>query len=82
MQTREIEPNEGEEPELIKPEDFLPRDRFPDDARRMGLDRWSGAELDFVSKLDASNPRHRLFAGVLLALFLTPVLMTVLFLLR
>ena len=82
METRERDPDEGDQPELIRPEDFLPRDRFPADARRMGLDRWSGAELDFVSKLDASNPRHRLFAMVLLALFLTPVLMTVLFLMH
>ncbi len=27
--------------ELIAPEDFLPRNPFPVDAQRMGIDRWS-----------------------------------------
>ena len=32
---------EHEEPELIRPEDFLARNPMPPDARRMGFDRWS-----------------------------------------
>jgi len=68
--------------ELIRPEDFLPRDRFPEDARRLGLDRWSGAEIGFVSNLDAAKPGHRLVAVVMLVFFLVPVAMTLLFLLR
>ena len=82
MGTTERSEGDDAAPELIRPEDFLPRDRFPEDARRMGLDRWSGAELGFVSHLDGARPLHRLVAALLLVAFLVPAAATLLFLLR
>jgi len=68
--------------ELIQPEDFLPRDPFPADARRLGFDQYSGAMIALAAGLDRRNPVHRAVALAMLVVFLTPVLMTVLFLLR
>jgi predicted esterase len=82
VQTREREPDEGEEPELITPEDFLPHDPFPADARRLGFDQYSGAMIALAAGLDRRNPVHRAVALAMLVVFVTPVLMTVLFLLR
>ncbi|MFL6109086.1 MAG: hypothetical protein ACJ72D_29485 [Marmoricola sp.] len=80
MQTRESEPEWGEEPTLIQPEDFLPHDRFPSDARRMGFDRYSGGEaaiLAFASNLDSSKRSHRLFASVLLVIVVGSFVVTI-----
>jgi hypothetical protein len=82
MQTREREPEWGEEPELIQPEDFLPHNPFPSDAQRLGFDRWSGGGIDFAASLKANKPSHRAVAITLLVVFVAPVLLTVLSLLR
>ena len=82
METRAREPDEGDQPELIQPEDFLPRHPFPDDAQRLGFDQYSGAMIALAAGLDRRKPTHRLVAVAMLVVFLTPVLMTVLFLLR
>lgn len=77
--------DEGADPELIRPEDFLPREPFPEDARRMGFDRYSGGDAAWIAlaaNLDGTKSAHRLIALVLLVLFLVPVAATVLFLLR
>ena len=82
MQTREREPEGGEEPELITPEDFLPHHPFPADARRLGFDQYSGAMIALAAGLDRRNPVHRVVAVAMLVVFVAPVLMTVLFLVR
>jgi hypothetical protein len=82
MQTREREPDEGDQPELIAPEDFLPPNPFPADAQRLGFDQYSGAMIALAANLDRRNPMHRIVALTMLVVFVTPVLMTVLFLVR
>ena len=89
MQTHARGEDPADEPgadlELIKPEDFLPRSPFPDDARRLGFDRYSGGDAAWIAlaaNLDAAKPAHRVIAMLLLAFFLFPVLMTLAFLLR
>ena len=82
MQTREREPDEGDQPELIKPEDFLPHNPFPTDAQRLGFDRWSGGGIDFAASLNGRKSSHRAVAITLLVVFVTPLLLTVLSLLR
>lgn len=62
---------DGNEPELITPEDFLPQSPFPADAQRMGFDRYTGGDAGFLaiaSALDARKTSHRLFAYLLLTL--------------
>lgn len=62
---------EGNEPELIRPEDFLPPSPFPIDAQRMGFDRYTGGDAGFLamaSALDGRKISHRLFAAALLVL--------------
>lgn len=73
---------DDEELELIQPEDFLPHNPFPADAQRLGFDQYSGAMIALAAGLDRRKPVHRVFAVAMLAVFLMPVLMTVLFLLR
>lgn len=71
MNTRESEPDDGDTPELITPEDFLPSNPFPTDAQRLGVDRYSGGDagiLAVAASLDSSKPSHRLLALVLLVL--------------
>jgi hypothetical protein len=70
---------EGDEPELITPEDFLPPSPFPTDAQRMGFDRYTGGDAGFLamaSALDGRKPSHRVFAGALLALVVGSFLLT------
>lgn len=70
MQTPDRDP-EDEQPELITPEDFLPRNPFPPDAQRIGFDRYTGGDGGFLAiaaSLDARKPAHRVIAIVLLAL--------------
>jgi hypothetical protein len=54
--------------ELIRPEDFLPRNPFPADAQRMGIDRWSddAGMIAIASSLDSSKRSHKLVAWVML----------------
>lgn len=71
--------------ELIEPEDFLPPNPFPADARRLGVDQYSGGDAAWIAlaaNLDARKPAHRVIAVLLLAFFLFPVLTTVAYLLR
>ncbi len=73
--------------------ELLPTDLLPQairspyanaDAARMGLDRNSvaGAELHFFANLNASRPSHKVVAWLALVVFVLPVLLTVLNLLR
>lgn len=65
--------------ELIRPEDFLGQQRFPADARRMGLDRNTeeGAMLAMAASLDPAKASHRLVAWVLIVAFVGPLLLGV-----
>lgn len=59
--------------ELIQPEDFLPAGRFPYDARRMGIDHYTGLDGAWIGLAAALDPRkvsHRLLAVFLLVLFI------------
>ena len=70
MQVEDQEP-EGREPELITPEDFLQPSPYPQDAQRMGFDRYTGGDaamLAMVSALDGRKQSHRLFAIAMLVL--------------
>lgn len=49
---------------------------FPDEARRMGLDRWSAPGLVFAAALNARRPSHRLVAWLMLAGMVLAVLLT------
>jgi hypothetical protein len=66
MQERE-EPDE-DRLELIEPDDFLPRNPFPTDAQRMGVDRWSddAGMIAIASSLDSRKLSHRIVAWVML----------------
>jgi hypothetical protein len=54
--------------ELIQPEDFLPRNPFPIDAQRMGIDRWSddAGMIAIAASLDSSKRSHKLVAWLML----------------
>ncbi len=54
--------------ELIEPEDLLPRNPFPVDAQRMGIDRWSddAGMIAIASSLDSSKLSHKIVAWVML----------------
>jgi hypothetical protein len=54
--------------ELIVPEDFLPGNPFPQDAQRMGIDRWSddAGMIAIASSLDSRKLSHRIVAWVML----------------
>jgi hypothetical protein len=54
--------------ELIEPEDFLPRNPFPLDAQRMGIDRWSddAGMIAIAASLDSSKLSHKIIAWVML----------------
>jgi hypothetical protein len=64
--------------ELIEPEDFLARNPFPLDARRMGFDRYSeeGAMIALAASLDPTKLSHKLVAWLMLVAVLMPVLLT------
>lgn len=58
--------------ELIRPEDFLPTRRYPSDARRLGIDQYTGLDgawIGFASALDGRKPSHRAVAVALLVMF-------------
>jgi hypothetical protein len=54
--------------ELIEPEDFLPHNAFPQDAQRMGIDRWSddAGMIAIASSLDSRKLSHKIVAWVML----------------
>ena len=65
--------DDGDDPEsagieLIEPKDFLPRNPFPVDAQRMGIDRWSddAGMIAIASSLDSSKRSHKLVAWLML----------------
>jgi hypothetical protein len=64
------EPEHPDDPgvELIEPEDFLPRNPFPPDAQRMGIDRWSdnAGMIAVASSLDSRKRSHKVVAWVML----------------
>lgn len=71
--------------DLIRPEDFLPGRRLPADARRMGVDQFTGdtgALVALASSLDAAKRSHRLVAWLLLLVVTGPVLLTLWFMLH
>ncbi|MCX6399736.1 MAG: hypothetical protein NTX33_07395 [Propionibacteriales bacterium] len=72
------------DPRDDEPQPWSPAGHIPADARRMGLNANvpDGAMLEFAGALDSTKLSHRVVAWVLLVAFLTPALMTVLFLLR
>jgi hypothetical protein len=63
--------------ELIEPEDLLPRNPFPTDAQRMGIDRWSddAGMIAIASSLDSSKRSHKVVAWVMLLAVTSWVLM-------
>ena len=74
MPVKEDVPDEpGPDVELIRPEDFLPaRGRYPADARRMGIDQFTGLDgawIGLATALDSRKVSHRLLALALLVLF-------------
>ena len=74
-----MDPRDDDEPQPWSPDGHIPTD-----ARRMGLNANvpDGAMLEFAGALDGTKLSHRVVAWVLLAAFLTPVLLTLLSLLR
>ncbi|WGX96274.1 hypothetical protein [Nocardioides sp. L-11A] len=67
-----------------EPEPWARAEHLPTDAQRMGLNRSvpDGALLEFAGSLDSAKRSHRMVAWVLLVVMVTPVLLTVLDLLR
>lgn len=59
---------DGNELELIRPEDLLARSAFPPDAQRMGIDRWSddAGMIAIASSLDPGKLSHKILAWVML----------------
>jgi hypothetical protein len=75
---REREEPDEDRLELIEPDDFLPRNPFPTDAQRMGIDRWSddAGMIAIASSLDSRKLSHRIVAWVLLVAILTWLVLT------
>ena len=75
---------EGADVELIEPEDFLPRNPFPVDAQRMGIDRWSddAGLIAIASSLDSSKRSHKVVAWLMLLSLSSWLLMQLWFELR
>ncbi|MFC7505374.1 hypothetical protein ACOACQ_15050 [Nocardioides sp. CPCC 206347] len=67
-----------------EPQPWSPSEHIPADAKRMGLNANvpDGAMLEFAGALDSTKLSHRVVAWVLLAAFATPVVLTLLSLLR
>ena len=63
--------------ELIAPEDFLPRNPFPADAQRMGIDRWSddAGMIAIAASLDSSKRSHKVVAWLMLVALTSWLLM-------
>jgi hypothetical protein len=73
---RPDEPDDADDTglELIEPEDFLPGNPFPMDARRMGIDRWSddAGMIAIAASLNPAKPSHKFFAWVMLLAITVP----------
>jgi hypothetical protein len=63
--------------ELIAPEDFLPRNPFPLDAQRMGIDRWSddAGMIAIAASLDPAKVSHKIVAWLMLLAVTVPLLL-------
>jgi hypothetical protein len=75
-------PQEPEDPdetglELIEPEDFLPGNPFPPDARRMGIDRWSddAGMIAVAAALNPAKPSHKVVAWLMLLAITVPLVL-------
>jgi hypothetical protein len=68
MQDHEEPEGPDDAVELIEPEDFLPRNPFPPDAQRLGIDRWSdnAGMIAVASSLNSRKLSHRIVAWVML----------------
>lgn len=78
----ELDPDDPNGYELIRPEDFLPTHRLPPDARRMGVDQFTGdtgALVALAASLNGGKRSHRLVAWLLLVVVTVPILTTILF---
>ena len=80
------DPGHAEDPddsdlELIEPEDFLPRNPFPLDAQRMGIDRWSdnAGLIAVAASLDPAKRWHKLIAWLMLSCVTVPLMFNVWF---
>lgn len=73
-------PDDGDY-ELIRPEDFLARNRTPVDAQRMGIDRWSDdiGMLQIAASLDSSKRWHKVAAWLMLLAVTLPLLLNLFF---
>jgi hypothetical protein len=71
MHERDVDPIAGQ---------ALSMQGIPDDARRMGLDRYTeeGALVAMAGSLKSSKPAHRLAAWVVLIAFVAPLLLAML----
>ena len=76
------DPGHAEDPddsdlELIEPEDFLPRNPFPLDAQRMGIDRWSddAGLIAIAASLDPGKVSHKIVAWLMLLAVTVPLLL-------
>jgi hypothetical protein len=60
--------DDGTPYELIEPEDFLAPNPFPQDAQRMGIDRWSddAGMIALAASLDSRKLSHKIVAWVML----------------
>lgn len=67
--------------ELIRPEDFLARNRMPHDAQRMGIDRWSDEAglIAVAASLNPAKPWHRVAAWVMLLAITLPLVLNLWF---
>lgn len=70
-----MDDRDRDDPELVRPEDFLPGNTMPADARRLGADRWSAPELAFAAALKPDKYSHRVVAWVMLVAILIPVVL-------
>ncbi|MFL6133254.1 MAG: hypothetical protein ACJ72A_10635 [Nocardioidaceae bacterium] len=63
--------------ELIEPEDFLPLNPFPLDARRMGIDRWSddAGMIAVAASLNPAKPSHKIVAWLMLLAVTVPLVL-------
>jgi hypothetical protein len=71
MHERDVDPTAGEP---------LSVQGIPDDARRLGLDRYTeeGALVAMAGSLTSSKPAHRLVAWIALIAFVAPLLLAML----
>lgn len=69
---------EDDDPEPVTPEDFLPANPYPPDARRMGIDRWSddAAIIALAASLNPAKRSHKFAAWLMLFAIALPLLLS------